>query len=56
MFVCPGAMQATLAFELCLGDAIFGGSISAFFAAVRGVPGVDLNPGAPSLFRFGAQN
>ena len=25
-------------------------------AAVRGVPGVDLNPDAPSIFRFGAQN
>jgi len=39
-----------------LGDAVFGCCVSTFLAAVGGVPGVDLNPGAPSIFCFGAQN
>jgi len=56
MLVCWGAMRASLACELRLGEAVFGGCISASFAAVRGVPGVDLNPDTPSIFRFGAQN
>jgi hypothetical protein len=56
MLVCLGAMRASLAFELRLGDAVFGGCIPTFLAAVRGVPGVDLNPDTPSIFRFGAQN
>jgi len=56
MFVCRCAMGASLAVECRLGDAVFGGGIPAFFAAVRGVPEVDLDPDRPSLFRFGAQN
>ena len=56
MLVCRCAMRASLAFELRLGDAVFGGCIPTFLAAVRGVPGVDLNPDTPSIFRFGAQN
>src|SRR5271156_4805405 len=56
MFVCRCAMTASPAFERRLGDAVFGGGIPALFAAVRGVPGVDLNPDTPSIFRFGAQN
>src|ERR1700732_4287332 len=56
MLVCRGAMRASLAFECRLGDAVFGGCVPAFFAAIRRVAGVDLNPGAPSIFRFGAQN
>src|SRR5258705_12311726 len=56
MFVCWGAMRASLACEFRLGEAVFGGCVSAFFAAVRGAPGVDLNPATPSIFRFGAQN
>ncbi|MDT5352692.1 MAG: hypothetical protein QOJ56_1224, partial [Mycobacterium sp.] len=44
MFVCLGAMRASLAFECRLGDTVFSGCIPAFFAAIRGVPGVDLNP------------
>jgi hypothetical protein len=55
VFVCRGAMGASLAFEFRLGDAILGSCIPTLFAAVVGVAGVDLNPGAPSIFRFGAQ-
>src|SRR5437660_1238563 len=49
-------MRASLADERRLGDAIFGGGVSTFLAAVRGVSGVDLDPDTPSIFRFGAQN
>src|ERR1700758_1706067 len=56
MFVCRRAMTASLALERRLGDTVFGGCIPALFTAVRGVPGVDLNPDTPSIFRFGAQN
>src|ERR1700722_18969537 len=56
MFVCRCVMTASLAFESRLGDAVFGGCIPTFLAAVRGVPGVDLNPDTASIFRFGAQN
>jgi hypothetical protein len=56
MFVCQGAMQASLAFEIRLRDTVLGGCIPTFFATIRGVAGVDLNPRAPSIFRFGAQN
>ena len=53
----PGRdVTASLAGEFRLGDAILGGRIPTVFAAVGGVAGVDLNPGAPSIFRFGAQN
>jgi len=37
-------------------DAAIPSSVPAVFTAVGGVPGVDLHPGAPSTFRFGAQN
>ena len=56
MFVSLGAMRASLAFEVRLGDAILRCCVPTVLAAVGGVPGVDLDPGAPSLFRFGAQN
>ena len=56
MFVSLGAMRASLAFEGRLGDAILRRCVPTVFAAVRGVPGVDLNPDTPSIFRFGAQN
>ena len=57
MFVGLGwSMTARLADELRLGDAVFRRCISTRFAAVGGVPGINLNPGAPSVFRFGAQN
>ena len=49
------SVTAALADEFRLGDAVFGCCMSAFFAAVRGVPGVDLNPYTSSFFRFGAQ-
>src|ERR1700757_805709 len=39
-----------------LRDAILRRCMPTVLAAVRGVPGVDLNPDTPSLFRFGAQN
>jgi hypothetical protein len=38
-----------------LSDAILLRCVPKGFAAVGGVPGVDLNPGASSFFRFGAQ-
>ena len=56
MLVCRGPMRMSLAFEFRLGDAILGGCIPTVLAAIRCVPGVDLNPGAPSIVRFGAQN
>ena len=56
MFVSLGAMRAPLAFEGRLGDAILRCCVPTVLAAVGGMPGVDLNPDAPSLFRFGAQN
>src|SRR6185312_13796834 len=37
-------------------DAAIPSSVPAVFTAVGGVPGVDLDPGAPSTFRFAAQN
>ncbi|MGK2902765.1 MAG: RES family NAD+ phosphorylase [Mycobacterium sp.] len=38
-----------------MADAIFGCCVATALAPVGGVPGVDLDPGAPSVFRFGAQ-
>jgi hypothetical protein len=55
MLVCRGAMRASLTFEIRLGDAIRRCCIPTLFAAVGGVPGIDLNQCAPSIFRFGAQ-
>jgi len=54
--ICRGGVRASLADEVRLGDAVLRCCVPAGFAAVGSVPGVDLNPGAPSLFRFGAQN
>src|ERR1700677_18063 len=48
-------MIAALTDEFRLADAVLSGCIPTFLAAVGGVPGVDLDPGAPSVFRFGAQ-
>ena len=56
MFVGLGNESACLATKLRLRDAILRCCVPAGFAAVRGVSGVDLNPDAPSIFRFGAQN
>lgn len=55
--MCVGGcfVTAALADEFRLGDAILRGCMFAPFAAVGSVPGVDLDPGAPSIFRFGAQ-
>ena len=55
VFVSLGAMRASLTFERRLGDAILRRCVTTGFAAVGGVPGVDLNQRAPSIFRFGAQ-
>src|SRR5277367_69783 len=55
VFVCRGAMRASLAGEFRLCDAVLACCVPTGFAAVGGVPGVDLNPSPPSLFRFGAQ-
>ena len=55
MFVGLGGICAALAYEFGLRDPVFGGCMPTGFAAVRGVPGVDLYPGTPSIFRFGAQ-
>ena len=55
MFVSLAAMRASPADEVCLGDAVLAGCVSTVLAAVGGVPGVDLDPDTPSLFRFGAQ-
>ena len=57
MFVGLGrSMTTRLADEFRLADAILACCVPTGLAAVGGGPGVDLNPGAPSLFRFGAQN
>ena len=54
MFVCRRGVTAALAGEFRLADAILRGRMFAPFAAVGGVPGVDLDPDTPSVFRFGA--
>ena len=56
VFVCRGAMRASLAGEVRLCDAVGRCCVTAVFAAIGGVAGVDFDPGAPSIFRFGAQN
>jgi hypothetical protein len=48
-------MTAALAEEFRLADAILGCCVAAALTPVGGVPGVYLDPGAPSVFRFGAQ-
>ena len=55
MFVGLGAVRPHAGIELRLGDAVLRCCVPTGFAAVGGVPGVDLNPDTPSLFRFGAQ-
>ena len=55
MFVGLGGMTAALADEFRLGDAVLPCCVPAVLAAVGGMPGVDLDPGASSVFRFGAQ-
>ena len=49
-------MPACLATEHRLGDAIVRRCVPTVLAAIRGVPGVDLDQNTPSIFRFGAQN
>jgi hypothetical protein len=56
VLVSLAAMQASLAFEGRLRDAILRCCMPTVLAAVGGVPGVDLNPDTPIIFRFGAQN
>jgi hypothetical protein len=51
----PGRCDHRPCNEIRLRDAVLRRCVSTVFAAVRGVPGVDLNPDTPSLFRFGAQ-
>ena len=55
VFICRCAVTAALAGELRLRDAVRARHVPTGFAAVGGVPGVDLNPSPPSLFRFSAQ-
>jgi hypothetical protein len=56
VFVGLCAVPAPLATKLRLADAVTSGCMPAGLAAIGGVPRVDLNPDAPSIFRFGAQN
>ena len=55
MFVCLSGVTASLADECRLGDAILACSVSTGLAAIRGVPGINLDQCASSVFRFGAQ-
>jgi hypothetical protein len=55
VFVGLGMMPAPLADEFCLADTVPACCVSTVLAAVGGVPGVDLDPYPPSVFRFGAQ-
>ena len=56
VFVGVGAVPAASTSEYRLGDAVLFGCVPAGFAAVGGVPGIDFDHGASSVFRFGAQN
>jgi hypothetical protein len=47
-------MRASLAFERRLSNAVLRRCVPTGLAAVGGVPGVDLNPDTPSIFRLGA--
>ena len=55
VFVCRCGVTAALAGEFRLRDAVRARCVPAALTPVGGVPGVDLNPSPPSLFRFGAQ-
>ena len=55
MFVSLGAMSTAPADEFCLRDPVLTRCMPTVLAAVGGVPGVDLDPYTPSVFRFGAQ-
>ena len=55
MFVGLGAVTAPSTDEFRLGDPVFLGCVPAGFAAIGGMPGVNLDPYTPSVFRFGAQ-
>ena len=54
LFVGLRDMCTSLADEFCLGGTVLGGSMPAG-ATVGGVPGVDLDPKASNVSRFGAQ-
>ena len=56
VFVGVGGVPAAPACEYRLGDAVLFGCVPAGFATVGGVPGIDLDHGASSVFRFGAQH
>jgi hypothetical protein len=56
VFIGLCGVSASLADKLRLGEPICSSRMPAGFAAVGGVPGVDFDPDAPSVFRFGAQN
>ena len=53
MFVGVGGVAAAPATKLRLADAILDRCVPTRLAAVRWI---DLHPGTPSIFRFGAQN
>jgi hypothetical protein len=55
MFVGVGGVAAAPATKLRLADAILDRCVPTRLAAVRCVPRIDLHPGTPSIFRFGAQ-
>jgi hypothetical protein len=55
VFISLGRVAARLTFEHRLRDTVVSCCVPAAFAAIRGVFGVDLNQGASSVFRFGAQ-
>ena len=55
VFVCRCGVTAALAGEFRLCDAVLVRCVPAALTPVGGVPGIDLNPSPPSLFRFGAQ-
>lgn len=51
-----GNIPTGLTSKLCLADAVLGGCEVTHLAAVRGVPGIDVNHSAPSFFRFGVED
>ena len=55
MFVGPSGVTTALADEFRLVNAILACRVSAGLAAIGGVPGIDLDQCASSVFRFGAQ-
>ena len=56
LFVSVGGVSARLTGERGLGDSVLSCCVTTVFAAIGGVFWVDLDPGASSVFRFGAQN